>query len=400
MHARFDYLFWRYIGREVTPAEYGEFYRCVHSGTYDERLLELINEVAKQDAVDELSDDYFLPSEAERMLANIFTAAPIEMQTRLNKVWLRIAIAIAASLLLFAGLYFYIQQQQNLLPSHTAVATDIAPGTTGATLTLADGRRIRLTEHSDGMLAEQAGLTIRKTADGQLIYELSDQQHNRLAGQEVLLNSLSTARGEMYQVRLPDGTRVYLNASSKLTYSPNLLQEGKRIVDLMGEAYFEVAKDKQHPFIVKSSGQEVEVLGTHFNIAAYADESVIRTTLLEGQVRVRPSGSLGADDRILRPGEQAILNEQVLTVNEVIAADAMSWIKGYFLFSDEPLESIMRKIARWYNVEVEYKAGAPLKMKFNGTVSRYAHVSQVLRKLELTNAVRFHIEKQKIIVER
>ncbi|WP_293926653.1 FecR family protein [Sphingobacterium sp. UBA6320] len=398
MQARFDYLFWRYIGRKASSLEYKEFYNCVHSGGFDQRLQELMDDSAKVTGVNEVADDCFRPGAAERMLAQVFIESPVEMRISPNKVWLRIAIAIAASLLLFIGLYFYVQQQDIRLPD-IAIVTDIAPGTTGATLTLADGRSIRLTEQEEGALAYEAGLTIRKTSDGQLIYELSAQQHPA-SGKEKLLNSLNTSRGEMYQVRLPDGTRVYLNASTQLTYSPNLVQEGKRVVELTGEAYFEVAKDKLHPFVVKSPGQEVEVLGTHFNIAAYADEPVFRTTLLEGQVRVHASGTIGNSDRVLRPGEQATLTEGAFIVNEVIATDAMSWTKGYFLFNDEPLESIMRKIARWYNVTVEYKPEAPLNMKFNGTVSRYAHVSQVLRKLELTNAVRFHIEKRKIIVER
>ena len=185
---------------------------------------------------------------------------------------------------------------------------------------------------------------------------------------------------------MPDGSRVWLNADSKLTFSTNIIANGTLRVNLEGEAYFEVAKDKQHPF-VQSKGQEIEVLGTHFNVTAYPDDLYTNTTLLEGKVEVStPQGN----QTILSPGQQAINQNGSLRTQRVNAQEAVAWKNGEFIFNDEPLESIMLKIAIWYNVENEFRDSNLKKKTFGGSISKFKDVSDVLRMLALTKDVDYH----------
>jgi ferric-dicitrate binding protein FerR (iron transport regulator) len=189
---------------------------------------------------------------------------------------------------------------------------------------------------------------------------------------------------------------VWLNAASSLTYNLNLASAKQRLVKLQGEAYFEVAKDKAHPFVVSTEKQTVEVLGTHFNINSYPDERVTKTTLLEGSIRVSHRDT--QETEILQPGEQSIVSSSGISVNEVDTDEFIAWTKGYFMFNNERQESIMRKLSRWYNVEVEYADEAAKNVMYYGTVSRFEKVSKVLRKFEQTGEVRFDIKANKIIV--
>ncbi|RZM04132.1 MAG: hypothetical protein EOO88_56140, partial [Pedobacter sp.] len=218
-----------------------------------------------------------------------------------SRLWPRIGIAAAAAIIIVVGAgVFYFNQKPTALPQDQLVANDIAPGTQGATLTLANGKKIKLTNAANGELAEEAGVIITKSANGQLIYSVSNlspsgrvgearegSKSNQPSlsegtslpeGERNVMNTLSTDNGETYQLRLPDGSLVALNATSSLEYPANFNGKKERRVKLTGEGYFEVAKDKAHPFIVKTAEQEVEVLGTHFNVNAYADEKAIATT--------------------------------------------------------------------------------------------------------------------------
>ena len=306
-------------------------------------------------------------------------------QPKRANLWLRISAA-AAILCAIAGTTYFFYHQNNKT-TEIANTTDIAPGKIGATLTLSSGKKIALSEATKGELAKEAGLTISKTADGQLSY--SQNPHS----EQNKINTLSTARGETYMIVLSDQTKVWLNAASSLTYVANLNENGKRSVKLTGEAYFEVAKDKAHPFIVASGKQQVEVLGTHFNINSYSDEPGIKTTLLEGSVKV----TAGTESKTLKPGQQAELNTKI-NISEVDTETALAWKNGYFDFDHENLESILKKVSRWYDVEIEYKNQALKTQVFSGTISRFKNVSQILDKLELTKAVHFKIQGRSIIV--
>lgn len=306
-------------------------------------------------------------------------------------------LSIAASVLLVAtiGLYFYLSRQPQVKQfSQQAMVADVAPGGNKAVLTLADGKKISLTDAKNGTIAKENGTSILKTTEGQLIYQ------GQKTSNVIAYNSVATPNGGQYQLTLNDGTKVWLNAASSLKYP--LSFEGKeRKVELNGEAYFEVAHNKSKPFRVVTSHQEVEVLGTHFDINSYDDEPNTRTSLIEGSVRVT---NLTSNKNItILPGQQSILSaakpEAAIKVRNIDLDEAISWKNGYFMFDEESLESILRKIARWYDVDIQYKGlSEKNKLFFSGTLSKYSNVSKVLRKLELTESVHFKIEGRTILV--
>jgi transmembrane sensor len=321
-----------------------------------------------------------------------FVAAKMQSDSSHSlRLWPRIAVVAAAVALIVLGVYFfnYIKRSDN--NNKSLAAQDVAPGKVGATLTLASGKKIRLTNAANGELANEAGISITKTTDGQLVYEIkgSDADPNKI-------NTLSTAKGETYQVRLPDGSMVYLNAASSLTYAASLIERGKRTVKLRGEGYFEISKDKKHPFVVKTDKQEVEVLGTHFNINAYEDEPVTKTTLLEGRIRV----SANAKTKFLKAGQQAVLTNKEIILKDVEPEDAIDWKSGYFMFNSESLESGLKRIARWYNVQIAYEDESLKQEPFFGRISKFEKISKVLNMLERTDVVRFKIIGNKIIACR
>lgn len=300
---------------------------------------------------------------------------------------------VAAILLVFiaVGLYFYQSKKDIDEKGLDQASIAINAGGYKATLTLADGKRISLDDANVGQLAQQSGVSIRKTADGQLVYDLSGNSKDSAIG----INTIETPRGGEYQVILPDGTKVWLNADSKLVF-PAVFKGDERNVDLIGEAYFEVAKNKRMPFRVSSDGQTVEVLGTHFNINAYADDFNVKTTLLEGRIRVL--GKASGKAVILTPGQQSAVAKTGLTkVSEVRADDAIAWKNGYFLIDKQPLPEVMRKISRWYDVEIEYR-GRLTKETFVGQVPKFGKISEVLAALELTGLAHFKIEGRRVIV--
>lgn len=300
--------------------------------------------------------------------------------------WLSAAvIVIAASF----SLFFYLTRKKEHV-----YTSDALPGNNKAILTLADGKKISLSDAVNGDIAEQSGISISKTADGEIVYNIAKTANV----EDDRKNTISTPNGGEWQIRLPDGSMVWLNAASSLTYSLNIASATQRSVELQGEAYFEVAKDKAHPFVVSTARQKVEVLGTHFNINSYPDEQVTKTTLLEGSIRVLHNETHEAE--ILQPGEQSIVSAAGIKVNEVDTDEFVAWTKGYFMFNNERQESIMRKLARWYNVEVEYADEAARNVMYYGTVSRFEKVSKVLRKFEQTGEVRFDIKASKIIVHK
>jgi transmembrane sensor len=263
-----------------------------------------------------------------------------------------------------------------------AVQHDIPPGGNTAILTLANGKKIFLDKIVNGQVLQQAGLHITKTSKGQIVYEVTDQKALQDSNEEAKMNTISTPNGGQYQVVLPDGTRVWLNSASNLKY-PNYFSGSERLVELEGEAYFEVAKNKLSPFRIKTGLQTIEVLGTHFNVNAYNDEPILKTTLLEGSVTV----SSAKNKIILIPGQQATINRNNLetTVESKVDLDQIvAWKNGVFSFENEDLRSIMRQISRWYNVSVVFN-GPLSDDKFFGEISRNSNLSQVIEILKLNN---------------
>jgi len=311
--------------------------------------------------------------------------------------------AAAAVILVGAGGYFWFSQKPAAPPPPgTVVKTkpqDLPPGRDAATLTLADGKTIIL-DSANGAITQQGGATVINLK-GQVSYANKPGKSNPAA---VVYNTVNTARGNQYQLILADGSRVWLNSASSLRF-PTSFTGNRREVELDGEGYFEVAKDASKPFHVKTRSQDIEVLGTHFNVNAYNDEEAIKTTLLEGKVRVASgewqvaSGKSSNQEIMLKPGEQAVFTpHSPLAINHSPDLDqVMAWTTGQFVFRDQRIENIMKQLSRWYDVEINY-SGKPVQEGFNATIPRNVPVSKVLRLLELTTLVHFKIEGKKITV--
>jgi ferric-dicitrate binding protein FerR (iron transport regulator) len=300
---------------------------------------------------------------------------------------------IAACLLLAAGsgIFWWMQQPATNPPvaelSVKPGPTDIGPGDNRAVLVLADGSTVLLDDAAQGELSRQANAVVNKTADGQLVYE--NQTGTDPA--PLVYNTISTPRAGQYRLTLTDGTKVWLNAATSLQF-PASFSGTERRVKLSGEAYFEVAKNSLQPFIVETPRQTIEVLGTHFNVNAYEEEIATKTTLLEGRVKV----ATGSSSAILQPGQQAASGTGAIQVNEADTEEAVAWKNGYFKFNKADIQTIMRQLERWYDVEVEYRGAVPTDL-FVGKINRSENISGVLRVLELSE-VQFKIENRKIIV--
>lgn len=300
-----------------------------------------------------------------------------------NIVWKKYLSAAALLIFISVTVYFYLQSSPNTLTQDvTKVINDIKPGSNKATLTLSDGKIISLSDLEDGEIAEQQGIKIIKSSDGQLVYTLNNSQVN---SESTAYNTIETPMGGQYQINLPDGSKVWLNSGSSLRY-PVKFNSRERNIEISGEAYFEVAKKEGIPFKVKVGEQEVEVLGTNFNVMAYTDEASINTTLIEGSVKV----SNGQKSKIIIPGQQSRLKNGEIEVHSVDTDEVIAWKDGYFLFKNENLHSMMRKISRWYDVEVIYQGNIADK-SFGGKISRSRNISEVLDILESTGSIHFEV---------
>ena len=298
----------------------------------------------------------------------------------------RWAAAASILLLLAAGIYYWPRGSFKQPAAIVQKTGNVSPGANRAILTLADGSRVTLDSTSNQVI-RQGGTAVRQQGDS-LQYEAKEKEAL------IAYNTLATPRGSQFRVTLSDGTKVWLNAASSLQF-PVAFTGAERIVKLSGEAYFEIAGNPQQPFKVVTSGMEVQVLGTRFNISAYQDESQVKTTLLQGAVKLVSAAS----QVLLQPGEQGLLPSPTAAfrVRTVNPEDAVAWKNGYFAFDNAGIREVMQQIARWYDVEVEFTDNS-IKGNFGGTVSRYNDVTAVLKRLEMTGVVHFKKEDRKIIV--
>lgn len=302
-------------------------------------------------------------------------------------------IAIAASLIgmiLLSGFLLF----NRITSKETVKATtnqqrfkdDVSPGSDKAILTLADGSNIILDDAKNGTLVQQGNSKIIKL-DGKLSYDLTKNSR------EIVYNTISTPNGGQYQLELPDGSLVWLNSTSSIHF-PTSFDGKERRVEITGEAYFEIAKNPNMPFIVAVNGAEVQVLGTHFNINAYNDEDNVKTTLLEGLVRFVH----GTNTSMLKPGQQSQFGRdgEIKIVNNVDVERVVAWKNGMFDFENAEIETVMRQLSRWYDVEIEYKGKSD--DLFIAEMRRNIKLSDALKALELTGKVKFDIQGRKIIV--
>ncbi len=300
-------------------------------------------------------------------------------------------IAVAASIILMVGTGYYLFLNSKISADNPSISgiqsIDAAPGTYKAKLTLVDGSTIILDSSVKGQLASQGNTSIIHE-DGQLLYDPGTQNG------DLMYNTVSTSNGETFSLKLADGTLVYLNSASSVTF-PVSFPGAERRVEITGEAYFNVAKNAVQPFIVSVKGMQVQALGTEFNINAYADEVITKTTLLEGLVKVTSVSN--SQSEIIKPGQQTNLNGNRLTViNNVNIGEVTAWKEGYFHFENTDLRMLLRQFSRWYDVEIVYEGEIP-EDKFFVIVSRKSSLSSVLKMLQ-ANEINFRIEGKKLFV--
>ncbi|SKA33278.1 FecR protein [Chitinophaga eiseniae] len=305
----------------------------------------------------------------------------------------RVAAALLAGLTLSAGLYWF--RAGTKVNNHRLTEQEeVLPGENKARLTLADGSVITLSDTQNGVIATEGGVRIEKDAEGNIRYNVGKKQ-------EVIpsaVNTITTPNGGQYRVTLPDGSVAMLNAASSLSY-PVRFSDKERRVKMTGEVYFEIEKMRlpgekgNVPFFVETAGQEVQVLGTHFNINAYGDEAAVRTTLVEGSVKIR---SAGGESALLKPGQQAVLAQQ-LTVQQADIQQQLAWVNGDFVFRGETLESILRQVERWYDITVEYPPHIG-QLRFNGMVSRSQPLSAIVKMIQSTRKATVTVKKRRLIV--
>jgi len=327
-----------------------------------------------------------------RINAQIKTQYPVIVTKRL---WTR--FVAAASIIFCTSIGGYLLLHKQHLEQTVSYKNDILPGHDQATLTLANGNKIILTKGLSGVLAQQGNTSIGVNGQSAISY-IANAKKTSLS---VAYNTLSTTVGEQspYPLILADGTKVWLDAKSSITF-PVVFTGKDRIVKITGEAYFEVAHNSAHPFKVAVKNQIVEDIGTRFNINAYDDENVVKTTLVQGSVKVSvPTSSLSALKAgvKLNPGQQSILNSNGLNIDNANIEETVAWKNGYFQFDNENISSVMRKLSRWYNIDVQY-SGTISNEKFYATSSRYKNISEVLKMLEKTQGVHFTIEGRRISV--
>jgi len=309
------------------------------------------------------------------------------------------AIPYAASILLMIGLFsimMYLGNTNSGISQEEQWLDVIEPGSQKAELILADGGVLNLVEKKEkDEIKEKDGTVISNTGSA-LVYNASSKSENK----RKLYNSLLVPRGGEYKLQLEDGTKIWVNSESRLRY-PIQFEDDKRVVVLEGEAYFEVSKDKNRPFIVKTQGVDVRVLGTQFNISSYTDDDVIRTTLVEGSVAVMDSKN-SEKNLLLSPGYQAVFFKKSNDLeSEKVNVDLYtSWKDGKFVFQESSLSDIMNRVSRWYDVKVFYQNNEVGDLNFTGTLKRYESLDRLLGMIEKTNEVKFFFKDKTIIVQK
>jgi ferric-dicitrate binding protein FerR (iron transport regulator) len=376
---RIGYLIASFIKGTLTPLERRELDQWILASEENELLFD---ELTSEENIEATMKWYASVNEhkaAQRLRKRIAFAQPRKGTISLS------FIMVAASFVLLLGfaVIYLITRSNNTPPESSSVAitsSDPLPGYDKAVLTLADGKKIVLDSTAPSSIKNG---TI-KIGNGTIVYgtETSDQPSE---------NILTIPRGGQYKAVLPDGTKVWLNAESSLRYS-TAFTDSERKVMLTGEAYFEVTKNKEKPFIVESSAGTVKVLGTQFNVNSYGDENVFTTTLVEGSVQI----TKGAAQKILKPGEQAKLKDGEISVAQVDTREFTSWKEGEFVFRNAPVLVVVKQLQRWYDLNVEFRE--PVEKHLNATIKRNVPLSKVLHYLEQTGDVHFQVDGKKLIV--
>src|SRR6188768_533965 len=391
-------LFKKYLENKCSPDELKLLLKEFDIEDNEELLRSLIT----QELENEQEISSFTAEELEDALTGTFNAIKTKLDSeKINEVapvvplikrnWFRLAAA-AVFVLAVIGAYLLVNQHPVELPvaNNQHQANDILPGGNKAVLTLSNRSDINLENVSNGTIVTEGDTKISKLNDGQLAYNILEEKPT-----QVLFNTVTTPRGGQYQLLLADGSRVWLNSASSIRF-PVSFNGNERRVEVSGEAYFEVAKDPSMPFKVDVDGKnEIEVLGTHFNINSYADEGSIKTTLLEGSVKVTSLKT--GESKLITPGQQAQLNtDGQITINKADPDKVMAWKNGYFNVDGADTKTVMQLLSRWYDVDVVYEGAIPQR-EWGGDIEKNLKLSQMLKILE-KNDLHFRLEGRKLVV--
>ncbi|MCS3797791.1 FecR domain-containing protein [Niastella sp. OAS944] len=386
-NARLNSLIERFHNKTISDAEHEELLALLSQNEHAAIARKFFRDVMESQGSNE---PFFTEANSEAIYSSVQTkigAREQKRSVRMLPVWKWAGVAAAACVLLIAGYWVFkpaAQKEAQPVVQTENANPDLLPGKKNkAVLILADNKQIVLDSTGAGVLSTQGNASVRKDANGQIIYE-TGSANNIPAG--VVYNILEIPNGGEYELVLSDGSKVWLNSASRIKFPVNF-SGNTRDVELSGEAYFEIAKDKARPFKVHFNTSTVEVLGTHFNVNAYNNEATQAVTLLEGSVKV--SNSL--EGIKIKPGQQAMLgNENKLKVKEVDVEEAVAWKNGLFIFVDEDIKSIMRKLARWYDFTPEYQGNIG-EEEFGGMISKYRNISEALKMFESTGTIHFKI---------
>lgn len=377
---RLQELFNLYYNKTATKSEADELMRLLHQLT-DEQLSELISKNGEQL---EFVDYSLSKDRADAVLHSIFGKAPVR---QLPVLWKRMAVAATIVFLIGVAVLFakYNSKRNEADKDIATTEQEVkAPDKSKAVIILSNGERIYLDSVGSGKLTTIDQVNVEKTTDGQILY--------KGVASATAYNTLNNPRGSrVLSLTLSDGTKVWLNSESSLRY-PVAFVGKERKVELTGEGYFEVSKDPLHKFIVETNTVTTEVLGTHFNINSYGDEKSTNITLLEGAVKVSKAGLTG----MLKPGQQARVSSEISIENDINTDDVIAWKNGLFSFSDASLETVLKQLARWYDVDVVYEGTIPQRT-FEGKMQSDLSLNQILTILKQNN-VKYRIEGKKLII--
>lgn len=383
-------LWEQYLSGNMSRSERTEFRSLLEDPANQEYFRQLLNSSMEDTAIP-FRADAKKEEHIRQLMGKISpNTTPVVHRTHfLRRNWFRYAAAI--TLLLGAGTYFLLKPATDtgiVKEDHDRLIKTIQPGKDRAILTLADGSTILLDSAGNGAIAQQGNTRIMKDADGKIVYG-----PNGSADAVTMMNTMQTPRGGKYQLTLPDGTKVWLNAASSITF-PVAFNAQERKVTITGEAYFEVASDKSRPFSVSGGRANVQVLGTFFNINAYDDERDLKVTLLNGSVKVEDLQSMTTT--LLAPGQQAQLGASLTTTKTADISQVMAWKNDLFNFEDLGLADAMRQISRWYDIKVVYENGVP-KTQLWGKMSRNTSFERMLRNLK-DIGVNYRINNRKELI--
>ena len=395
-------LFKRYVNNECSPDEVRVLLQHFGIEKNNDLLKRLIREsiessvnkeTSSSSGIEDLLNSTF--NKIKKTISNEETGATIHIVPVRKRTWYLVAASVSV-LLLSATAFFLVQpkKKNQIITTRNNILqdSDIGPGRNNAILTLDNGTNIMLDTAANGTLAQQGNTAVQKM-NGQIAYNKTGDAVNA----SPVYNTITTARGNQYQLVLSDGSKVWLNAASSIRV-PAFFIGNERKVDITGEAYFEVAKDASKPFKVEFSTQsgkkaEVRVLGTHFDVNAYLDNADIKTTLLEGSVKIKTADQV----QLLAPGQQAVLSADIITLNKgADVSQAVAWKDGFFMFNNTDLKAIMKQAARWYDLDVDYESKIAAE-GFTGKISRNVPLSEFLRLLEM-NDVHVKSEGRKVTI--